>query len=99
MPRSCWSETSGPAIVGGDFNATYDHAQFRALLGRFGDAAEQAGAGHLMTYPTDKWGFPIVGVDHILVAGGTATDVRTLDLPGSDHRALIATVVLSGRNR
>ena len=89
------ARTTGPAIVGADFNATYDHRQFRALLGKFEDATDQAGAGHLLTYPTDKWGgFPIIGVDHILVANGTATEVQTLDLPGSDHRALLATVVI-----
>ncbi|MFI9402529.1 endonuclease/exonuclease/phosphatase family protein [Nocardia sp. NPDC052316] len=80
-----------PAIVGGDFNATFDHAQFRSMLsGRFGDAAEQAGAGHLATYPTDKRFPPLVGIDHILVAGGQAATVATVGLPGADHRALVA---------
>jgi endonuclease/exonuclease/phosphatase (EEP) superfamily protein YafD len=83
-----------PAIAGGDFNATFDHAQFRALLGRFENATDQAGAGFLLTYPTDKWTGPAVGVDHILVSGGVATDVRTVEIRGSDHRALVATVVL-----
>ncbi|MGW5382313.1 endonuclease/exonuclease/phosphatase family protein [Nocardia sp. NPDC003963] len=82
-----------PAIVGGDFNATYDHAQYRALLdGRFADAAVQAGAGHLVTYPTDKRWPPLVGIDHILVAGGSATTVETAALPGADHRALVARI-------
>lgn len=80
-----------PVIVGGDFNATYDHSQFRDLLsGRFGDAAEQAGAGHLVTYPTDKWPAPLVGIDHILTAGACAIAAETVNLPGSDHRALVA---------
>lgn len=80
-----------PVIVGGDFNATYDHSQFRVLIsGSFGDAAEQAGAGHLVTYPTDKWPAPLVGLDHILTAGACALAAETVDLPGSDHRALVA---------
>ncbi len=84
-----------PAIVGGDFNATYDHSQFRALLsGRFDDAAEQAGAGHLPTYPTGKWPVPVVGIDHILTAGACAITTETVDLPGSDHRALVARLLL-----
>ncbi|WP_280501644.1 endonuclease/exonuclease/phosphatase family protein [Nocardia farcinica] len=84
-----------PVIVGGDFNATHDHAQFRALTsGRFEDAAEQAGAGHLVTYPTDKRFPPVVGIDHVLVAGGRALSVQTVDLPGADHRALVARVRL-----
>ncbi|PXX71105.1 endonuclease/exonuclease/phosphatase (EEP) superfamily protein YafD [Nocardia tenerifensis] len=87
-----------PALVGGDFNATYDHAQYRAMLsGRFGDAAEQAGAGHLVTYPTDKPWPPVVGIDHILVAGGRAAEVETVGLPGADHRALAARVRLNSR--
>jgi endonuclease/exonuclease/phosphatase (EEP) superfamily protein YafD len=89
------SPSNRPAIVGGDFNATYDHSQYRAMLsGRFGDAAEQAGAGHLVTYPTDKRWPPLVGIDHILVAGGRAVAVETVGLPGADHRALVAEIRL-----
>lgn len=94
------SPSSRPAIVGGDFNATYDHSQFRTLLsGRFDDAAEQAGAGHLVTYPTDKRWPPLVGIDHILVAGGRAVAVETVGLPGADHRALVAQVHLDRERR
>ncbi len=86
-----------PVVAGADFNATYDHSQFRVLLsGRFGDAAEQVGAGHLRTYPTDKRIPPVVGIDHILVAGGSATEVETVSVPGSDHRAVIAQLRLDG---
>ncbi|MFD6884745.1 endonuclease/exonuclease/phosphatase family protein [Rhodococcus sp. NPDC060084] len=86
-----------PAVVGADFNATYDHSQFRVLLsGRFGDATDQVGAGHLRTYPTDKGIPPVVGIDHILVAGGSATEVETVSVPGSDHRAVVAQLRLDG---
>ena len=82
-----------PAIAGGDFNATFDHAQFRALLsGRFADAAQQSGAGHLVTYPTGKSYPPLVGIDHILLAGAGAAQVETVPLPGADHRALVARI-------
>ena len=91
------SPANRPVIAGGDFNATHDHSQFRALTsGRFGDAAEQAGAGHLVTYPTDQPWPPMIGVDHILVAEGRATDVATVSVPGSDHRALVARIHLNG---
>ncbi|MEV5646634.1 endonuclease/exonuclease/phosphatase family protein [Nocardia sp. NPDC052254] len=87
------SPANRPVIAGGDFNATSDHSQFRALAsGRFGDAAEQAGAGHLVTYPTDQPWPPMIGVDHILVAEAHATDVATVSIPGSDHRALVARI-------
>ncbi|WP_433654205.1 endonuclease/exonuclease/phosphatase family protein [Nocardia sp. CA-128927] len=92
------SPSDRPAIVGGDFNATYDHAQYRAMLsGRFGDAAEETGAGHLVTYPTDKHWPPVVGIDHILVAGGRAVEVETVGMPGADHRALVARARLDRR--
>ncbi|WP_039797893.1 endonuclease/exonuclease/phosphatase family protein [Nocardia araoensis] len=92
------SPADRPVIAGGDFNATYDHRQFRAMLsGRFGDAAEQAGAGHLVTYPTDKRWPPLVGIDHILIAGGSAVAAETVGLPGADHRALVARIQLNGR--
>lgn len=94
------SPADRPAIAGGDFNATYDHAQFRAMLsGRFDDAVVQAGAGHLVTYPTDKRWPPLVGIDHILIAGGRAVAVETLDLPGADHRALTASIRLPRASR
>lgn len=84
-----------PAIVGADFNATYDHTQFRAFLsGRFGDAAEQVGAGNVVTYPTDKRLRPVVGIDHILVAGGRAVELHAVDVPGADHRAVVAQILL-----
>ncbi|MFF0357932.1 endonuclease/exonuclease/phosphatase family protein [Nocardia sp. NPDC003638] len=82
-----------PAIVGADFNATQNHSAYRALLdGPFAAAADQTGDGVLLTYPADRrWG-PVIGIDHILVAGGVAEEVHTLTIPGSDHRALLATV-------
>ncbi|TCN56879.1 endonuclease/exonuclease/phosphatase (EEP) superfamily protein YafD [Rhodococcus sp. SMB37] len=86
---------SGPVVAGADFNATYDHAQYRAMLtGRLRDTAEQVGAGLLFTYPTDKRIPPLVGIDQILVAGGRATSVETVTLPGSDHRAVVAQIQL-----
>ncbi|ONM50137.1 endonuclease/exonuclease/phosphatase family protein [Nocardia donostiensis] len=81
----------GTAIVGADFNATGDHAAFRNLLGgNFSAAADLAGAGILPTYPADRpWG-PVIAIDHVLVAGGSAERVSTLVIPGSDHRAVLA---------
>ncbi|MFF0542161.1 endonuclease/exonuclease/phosphatase family protein [Nocardia thailandica] len=84
---------TAPALVGADFNATRDHAAYRGLLdGPFAAAAEQTGDGMLPTFPADRrWG-PVLGIDHVLVAGGVAQEVRTLTVPGSDHRAMLARV-------
>ncbi len=88
--------SSGPALVGADFNATGDHAAFRRLVsGDFAAAAAQAGAGPLLTYPADEsWG-PLIGIDHILVAGGGADHASTVSIPGTDHRAVLARLRLS----
>ncbi|MGQ4599520.1 endonuclease/exonuclease/phosphatase family protein [Nocardia sp. R6R-6] len=85
----------GPAIVGADFNATRDHTAYRDLLrGRFASAADQTGAGLLLTFPEDRaWG-PVIGIDHILLADATAEELHSLTVPGSDHRALIARIRL-----
>ena len=90
--------SASPAVVGADFNATSNHTALRALVrGDFAAAAEQAGAGRLPTYPADtSWG-PLIGIDHILLSGGSAGQVRTFTVPGSDHRALLARVRLTGR--
>ncbi|WP_328396683.1 endonuclease/exonuclease/phosphatase family protein [Nocardia sp. NBC_00416] len=86
----------GPAVVGADFNATSDHAAFRRLVsGGFAAAAEQAGAGRLLTYPADKsWG-PLIGIDHILVSGGSTDHISTLTVAGTDHRAVLARLRLT----
>lgn len=82
---------TGRVIAAGDFNATTDHAQFRDLLEHgYGDAAERAGSGYLPTYPNDRWYGPVVGIDHVLVRGGLGVvSADTLELRGSDHRALV----------
>ncbi|MFT7024375.1 MAG: endonuclease/exonuclease/phosphatase (EEP) superfamily protein YafD [Rhodococcus sp. (in: high G+C Gram-positive bacteria)] len=85
----------GPVIVGGDFNATFDHKLYRNLLtGSYRDAAIEVGAGHLATYHADMRIPPLIAIDHILVRGAAVTEVGTVDLPGSDHRGLRAALLL-----
>jgi endonuclease/exonuclease/phosphatase (EEP) superfamily protein YafD len=83
-------------IVSGDFNATIDSAQFRALLSAgYSDAGVECGAGLARTYPARRRMLPpLIGIDHILLRGATAASFRTLPLPGSDHRAVLSTVRL-----
>ncbi|MFD0429840.1 endonuclease/exonuclease/phosphatase family protein [Streptomyces zhihengii] len=82
----------GPALIAGDFNATGDHAAFRRILdrGRLRDAAALAGAGRTPSWPA-RLPRPLgAQIDHVLV--GEAFSVRSarfLDLPGTDHRALL----------
>ncbi|WP_430867749.1 endonuclease/exonuclease/phosphatase family protein [Demequina aurantiaca] len=85
---------SEPTLVLGDFNTTRDHRAFRDIeaLG-FADAADQAGAGFLPTFPEGRGPWPFVAIDHALV-GHTdlvATSVETATVAGADHRALVVT--------
>ncbi|WP_253662016.1 endonuclease/exonuclease/phosphatase family protein [Williamsia maris] len=83
------ASTAQNVIVSGDFNATWDHAQFRALLSNgFRDATEQVGGRWRFTYPSNHWYGPLIGIDHVLARGLTAVSLNTFDVPGSDHRAL-----------
>lgn len=92
MQRWC---AAGPALVVGDLNATPDHSAFRAGTRGCEDAATARGASL-----TGTWfaGVPrVLGaqIDHVLTVGGPqAREVRILDVPGSDHRALLAHLTL-----
>lgn len=85
----------GAVIVAGDLNSTIDTRPFRALLRNgYRDAAEQSGAGIKPTFPADWRLPPFVAIDHVLTRGCTATSLRTIKIPGSDHRGLVATVMI-----
>lgn len=85
----------GPALIGGDFNATIDMRPFRELLtGGYRDASEQAGTGRQFTYPSNRRIPPFMGIDHILTRNATAVSTATVEVPDSDHRALLATVMV-----
>lgn len=86
---------SGAVIVAGDLNATTDMLPFRLLLENgYLDTAEKAGAGFNPTFPANSVVPPLLGIDHILVRNGAASDVKTVEIPGTDHLALIATIHL-----
>jgi endonuclease/exonuclease/phosphatase (EEP) superfamily protein YafD len=84
---------AGSVIVATDLNSTADMRPFRALLRKgYRDAAEQSGAGIKPTFPADSRLPPLVVIDHILTRNCAATSLRTLKIPGSDHRGLVATL-------
>jgi endonuclease/exonuclease/phosphatase (EEP) superfamily protein YafD len=85
----------GCVIVAGDFNSTTDMRPFRALLRNgYDDAAEQSGAGFAPTFPGDSRLPPLIAIDHVLTRGCAATSLRTITVPGSDHRGLVTTVAI-----
>ncbi|WP_354702401.1 hypothetical protein DSM112329_02759 [Paraconexibacter sp. AEG42_29] len=82
-------------LVAGDLNATIDHSPMRALK-RAGceDAAAATGAGLQTTWAGGPLRLVRPTIDHVLTSGDwRATDAGVLDLRGSDHRAVWATVV------
>jgi endonuclease/exonuclease/phosphatase (EEP) superfamily protein YafD len=85
-----------PQILAGDFNATHDHASFRDLLGsRFSDATREWGAGPTVTWPEGSQVPALFALDHVVVEKDMpVSDVVSMQVPGSDHRALMATVVV-----
>ena len=93
---------AGPLrILAGDFNATLDHAVFRDLVGTgYVDAADARGLGLVATWPADGTWAPPVTIDHVLAderahVGG----VEIQGISGTDHRAVLAELVLPGGER
>jgi endonuclease/exonuclease/phosphatase (EEP) superfamily protein YafD len=84
-----------PRVLAGDFNATLDHARLRDLLDSgYADAAERRGEGLSTTWPSAGL-VPPVAIDHVLVDRRVAVrDYRVFDVPGSDHRAVYAELLL-----
>jgi endonuclease/exonuclease/phosphatase (EEP) superfamily protein YafD len=83
-----------PALLIGDFNASFWHPTFRALLDEgFTDAHIAAGAGLSTSWPMDGLLPPFVRLDHALTNDSlVSTDVEDFDIAGSDHRGVIVTV-------
>lgn len=82
-------------VLAGDFNATVDHPQFRALLAQgWRDAAGEMGQGARSTW-AGRLGLMRLTIDHVLVPPGSAVESFRIDhLPGSDHRVLTVTIRL-----
>ncbi|WP_395657530.1 endonuclease/exonuclease/phosphatase family protein [Nocardioides sp.] len=93
-------EADHPDLVVGDLNATSDHAPMRALADAgYRDVGELADQGWQPTWPAQgSWSLglptpPLAQIDHVLVGPRLAAiGMHTVDVPGSDHRAVVALV-------
>jgi endonuclease/exonuclease/phosphatase (EEP) superfamily protein YafD len=94
--------TMEPDLVAGDFNATRDHPPMRMLADAgYRSATELANEGWQPTWPSSAGGVSLLGIpvpdvvqiDDVLV-GPTyaAVSTHTVEIPESDHRALVAEV-------
>ncbi|GIG65030.1 endonuclease/exonuclease/phosphatase family protein [Phytomonospora endophytica] len=91
-------------ILAGDFNATLDHAAMRDIIDSgYADAADAVGSGLTGTWqphPGDRASVrglvpPRVALDHVLVDERVAVRAVAFDdLPGGDHRPVIAALTL-----
>ncbi|MFF5080821.1 endonuclease/exonuclease/phosphatase family protein [Actinoplanes sp. NPDC000266] len=91
-----------PRILLGDFNSTLDHTPMRQLVARgYRDAADATGKGLAGTWgPYDGKPIPPVTIDHVLVderLGVRETSVHAI--PHSDHRAIVAELMLPAAGR
>lgn len=83
----------GAVIVAGDFNSTPDMRQYRDLLSNgYRDGVEQTGAGFAPTFPSRAVFPPLITIDHVLTRNAAVSSIRTIELRGSDHRALLSAV-------
>jgi len=92
--------TAGAApvrVLAGDFNATLDHAELRRLLERgYHDVAERAGVALRPTWPAGETLIPaLITIDHVLAdRRARVVSARSVAIPGSDHRGVLAELVL-----
>ena len=82
----------------GDFNSTYDHAEFRAVLDggadrKLVDVGTAAGRRLLPTWPMDGMPLPGIAIDHLVTSPRIASSGYAVHrVPGTDHAAVTATL-------
>ena len=96
------SDTHGPWVAIGDFNATLDHRRYRELLHEArSDAHLATGRGLARSWPTTNAVLPpLFLIDRAIVPSGVEA-LRTAEhtVPGSDHRALDVDVEVARSSR
>lgn len=89
-------EPNDRVMLIGDFNACHWHPPFRRLLATgWRDAHQVTNHRFSNSWPADRRMLPpFVGIDHALVNDRlVVTETRDIDVPGSDHRGFLVTVV------
>lgn len=90
------AERPGNRLLIGDFNATYDHAEFRQLLGAgpgLVDVGAASGSRLVPTWPLEGPRLPGITIDHLVTSpqvGSSGYQVHPV--PGTDHAAVLATL-------
>lgn len=93
-PEAAAGQEPAFTIILGDCNANLHHPTFRAMLAAGGlrDASLALGRGLHPTFPYHQAGLPpMIEIDHILISQGIRVEsMRTIGVPGTDHRGLVA---------
>jgi endonuclease/exonuclease/phosphatase family metal-dependent hydrolase len=97
------AEADHADLIVGDMNATPDHDVMRKLDDAgYRDAGEVSNEGWQPTWPANHVGIlpllpPLVRIDHVLIGDSMASlGTHTVDIEGTDHLALVATVAARG---
>jgi endonuclease/exonuclease/phosphatase family metal-dependent hydrolase len=97
------AEADQADLIVGDMNATPDHDVMRRLDDAgYRDAGEVSNEGWQPTWPANHVGIlpllpPLVRIDHVLIGDSMASlGTHTVDIEGTDHLALVATVASRG---
>jgi len=83
-----------PAVMIGDFNATWLHPELRSIVAAgWRSAHRQRGRGLTPSWPANRIYPPCLRIDHALVNDRAAVlSVADFTFPGSDHRGLVVTM-------
>jgi endonuclease/exonuclease/phosphatase (EEP) superfamily protein YafD len=88
---------SGNQLLLGDFNATYDHSEFRRLLDvgpggrKLVDVGMASGARFTPTWPMDGQPLPGITIDHLVTSPHIpASGYAVHRVAGTDHAAVLA---------
>lgn len=85
----------------GDFNATYDHSEFRAVLDggangsglKLVDVGTAAGLRLVPSWPMEGMPLPGITIDHLVTSPQIASSGYAVHrIPGTDHAAVLATL-------
>ncbi|WP_394938186.1 endonuclease/exonuclease/phosphatase family protein [Psychromicrobium sp. YIM B11713] len=82
----------------GDFNASVDHAEFRAFLAssELSDVGTISGQRFIPTFSLLPWLPPLSTLDHLAISPTlSATDYQVQSVKGSDHAAVLSSLKVS----
>ncbi|MET3902579.1 endonuclease/exonuclease/phosphatase (EEP) superfamily protein YafD [Paenarthrobacter sp. 4246] len=93
----------GNHLLVGDYNATYDHAEFRSLLDnalggqqtgtKLIDVGIASGGRFSPTWPMEGQPLPGIVIDHMVTSPRiSSSGYAVLHVPGTDHAAILATL-------